>query len=113
MEIGEWKIPGRAPVASTHWVDPERCMVPVDTVNTMQAVRTGSPRVHRVSGRSGSLPMAKRRWRACEEAATQEQTPEPQQHPLRQGSYSAARGPRVALCAGEGHAPLEMMNVEC
>lgn len=111
--IRKWEHRYRAPVASTHWVDPERCMVPVDTVNTMQAVRTGSPRVHRVSGRSGSLPMAKRWWRACEEAATKEQTPEPQRHPLRQGCYSGARDPRAAWCAGVGHAPVEMMKIEC
>ena len=88
-----------------------RCMVPMAPV---QAARTVPSRVYRVSGRSGSLPMAKRWWRACEEAATQEQTPEPQHHPLRQGSYSpgseaginSARDPRAALCAGEGHAQM-------
>jgi len=69
--------------------------------------------LHRVSGRSGGLLKARRPWCASEEAATQEQTPEPQQHPLRQGSYSGARDLCAALCAGEGHAPLEMMNVEC
>ncbi len=80
-----------------------RCMVPMAPV---QAARTVPSRVYRVSGRSGSLPMAKRWWRACEEAATQEQTPEPQHHPLRQGSYSGARDPRAEQCVGEGHAQM-------
>ncbi|MBX2972564.1 MAG: hypothetical protein KF797_05635 [Flavobacteriales bacterium] len=54
-------------------------------------MRTDPVQWNRVSGRSGGLLKAKRQWCASEEAARNEQTPEPQHHALSQGSHSGAR----------------------
>ncbi len=102
--IGERTMPGVAPVDATHWVARNGC-------NT---------RVHRVSGRIGS-PVKAGRTGACNEEATSGSHRSAATVRHRRDGYSpgseagvnSARDPRAALCAGEGHALVEMMNGEC
>ncbi len=62
------------------------------------------PHVSCVRGRSGGLLKVKRRCCPSEEAARNEQTPEPEQHPLKRGCHNGAPDPCVGFVHGRGHA---------